>query len=321
MSTTLRKAAILVASLDTAAADRLLDQMGEEQASRVRRAVMDLDNIDPREEQAVLEEFFRLGEPQPERRATATHDRDRATVRNSNAPAEPESLPFRFLKNARGERITPLLVGEHPQTIALVVAHLPAEQAVEVLSTIDIDLQADVLSRVANLDDAHPDMLREVERGLHSRIAELSRDEQRRVVGVATLERILDAAPRTMRRQLVANLARHDRSLAEQLTPATPDLTFHDLITCADNVWQVLLTHVEHELIVLAMADAPMSLVNRVLSLAPAGQRKGLKRALDHLGPTRLADVEAAQRALAETAGRLAAEGQVRLFNVPSRAA
>ena len=321
MSTTLRKAAILVASLDTAAADRLLDQMGEEQASRVRRAVMDLDNIDPLEEQAVLEEFFRLGGPEPERRLPIANDRDRTMSRVSTMPVEPESLPFRFLRNARGERITPLLVGEHPQTIALVVAHLPAEQAVEVLSTIDIDLQADVLSRVANLDDAHPDMLREVERGLHSRIAELSRDEQRRVVGVATLERILDAAPKTMRRQLVANLARHDRSLAEQLTPATPELTFHDLITCADTVWRLLLSQIEHELIVLAMADAPMSLVNRVLNLAPVGQRKGLKRAIDHLGPTRLADVEAAQRALAETAGRLAAEGQVRLFNVPSRAA
>lgn len=309
-----RKAAILVNSLDTAAADRVLEQMGSEQARLVRQAIMDLDTIDPEEEQTVLEEFARLGALRPPQAAAGValerppHPR---TIRVDGP--EPAGIPFHFLRHARGEKITPLLTGEHPQTIALVVSHLPAEQAVEVLSQLNGAIQANVLHRLANLDEAHPDVVREVERGLHRRIGELSRAEQRRLMGAATLRKILDAAPGPVRRQLLENLAGEDSQLAAELTPPTHALDFDELRTFSDAAWRTLLRHCERDWIVLALADAPAPLVDRVVQLLPAADGRQLRHALSHLGPTRLSDVAGAQQELCRIAERLAADGLIDL--------
>jgi flagellar motor switch protein FliG len=315
----LKKAAILVASLDTEAADRLLEQMGEEQARLVRRAIMDLDPVDPSEERAVLEEFKRLG-IDPTRRTPATKETERSVPSAKKNlridPPQPDVIPFHFLHHARGEKITPLLVGEHPQTIALVVSHLPPEQAVEVLAELSADMQADVLNRVAHLDDAHPEVVREVERGLHRRASEFIREEQRRISGTATLKKILDAAPGKIRRELLANLSHGDRTLARELTPVVPHVSFDDLAMLGDVAWRVLLGTAERELIVLALTDAAPDMVERVVNLLPSVDRAAVRHALQHPGPTRLSDVSEAQRELGRIAGQLAADG---LIDLPYR--
>lgn len=315
MPDNLRKVAILVASLDTPAADRLLDQMGDEQARRVRQAIMDLNDINAEEEQQVLQEFFRRGtakvEPPAKRLEPSRLDPVQRIMRIDQP--EPGTIPFHFLHHARGEKITPLLEGEHPQTIALVVSHLPPEQAVEILAKLTPAIQAEVMQRVSRLDEAHPDVVREVERGLHTRISELSREEQRRLTGAATLKKILDAANLSTRRQLLVSLSHEDRELALKLAPPLPRVTFSELADGSDSAWRTLLAVIDRELLVLALVDAPPALVERVMGLLPGIEQRGLRHALDHLGPTRLTDVTDAQEELAHQAGQLLADGQIDL--------
>src|SRR6185312_12501837 len=222
----LRKAAILVASLDGPTADRILDQMSEEQAGQVRRMMVELGEVDPREQRHVIDEFFRQG---PARQAAPADkaakakggvelagalaslsqgdDDSEPAMMNSaavnsaavseaaahEAPTQDER-PFRFLREAHSARISPFLSGEHPQTIALVVSQLPPRRAAGVLAALDGKLQAEVLRRLTDLDETDPEIVREVERGLESKIIAQVRSERRRAAGLNAAAGILEAA-------------------------------------------------------------------------------------------------------------------------------
>lgn len=290
---TLRKAAILVAALDARTADQLLEQMSPEQQALVRRLVVELGDVPPGEQQAVIDEFVGLGEP------------------SISMQPYPDAPPFRFLHRAPGEKLTRILAGEHPQTVALVLSHLPADQAGDVLATLTGALQADVIRRLVELDEADPETLREVERGLQSRIFENTRYEQRRRAGVQAVTGILAAADPRVKRNILTNLAAHDHELAEQFTRQV--FEFVDLVHANDAALGEVLQTANADIVMLAFADASPALLDRMLGLLPSSDAKLLRKSLDTLGPTRLSDVAEAQRELARLARRLEARGRLTL--------
>lgn len=325
----LRKAAILVASLDVQTADKILDQMPGEQAGQVRRMMVELGDVDPQEQQRVIDEFFRHG---PGREAPADLDASggveldpdlaRRLGQAHRAPPQPvekhgEEPPFRFLREAHSARITPFLAGEHPQTIAVVISHLPPQRAAGVLATLDGELQADVLRRLTDLDETDPEIMREVERGLESKILEQARSERRRAAGLSAVSGILEAAEPSTKRTLLANLARHDRRLAGRLSPQSDAFDFDDLERLDDAALARVFAAADTELTTLALAGASPALVERLLAPLSPGERRQFTRAIENLGPLRLSDVEEAQRQIAELARQLALEGELEL---PERA-
>jgi flagellar motor switch protein FliG len=320
--TSLRKAAILVASLDSRTADLLLDQMGSEQADQVRRAILHLGDVDPSEQNKVIDEFCRIGPLVPSQHPAGI-ELDGELARNLAIPGEPaaheaapdfsesidEPPPFRFLHETEFGAIMPYLRREHPQTIALVAAHLPPERASALLAQLPASLQVEVVRRLADLDETDPHVLQDVERGLQTWLSQQSSHRQRRANGLATVSAILEAAPRSARRQIMTNLTRVDRPLAGKLQ--TNRYTFADLIQFDDASLIAVLRAADPELIVLGLAGASVELVDRVSRRLPTEQSRALAKALAHLGPTRLADVEEAQQALADLATDLESEGRI----------
>lgn len=318
----LRRAAILVASLDGPAADRVLEQLPEEAAARVRRMLVELDEIDHDEQQRVIGEFVRsrpsaLSAPRRAAPAVGGVELEAGLARRLSldgyaaAASNPASRPFRFLHEAHSDTISPVLLGEHPQTIAIVVSHLPDDRAAALLATLDGELQADVIRRLVSLDQADPDILREVERGLESRLLEQAQVDRRRDAGLASIARMLEAATPAARRAILRNLAAHDRRLAAKLRP--PALEFADLQQLDDEGLAAVLAAAEPEVARLALAGADPALVDRVLAqLSPAEARR-VRRLIERLGPTRLSDVEQAQAELARIAHEMALQGRIDL--------
>ena len=329
----LRKAAILVASLDGPTADRILDQMSEEQAGQVRRMMVDLGDLDPREQRHVIDEFFRQG---PARQAAPAakaapakggvelagalaelsqgdDDSESATLSETAAheAQTQDERPFRFLREAHSARISPFLSGERPQTIALVVSQLPPRRAAGVLAALDGKLQAEVLRRLTDLDETDPEIVREVERGLESKIIAQVRSERRRAAGLNAAAGILEAAEPEVKRTILSNLARHDRPLAGKLRPE--EFEFADLPRLDDSTLAAIFAAAETELTCLALAGASPALVGRLLAPLSPAERKQFTRSIENLGPMRLSDVEEAQRQIAELALQLALEGEIEL--------
>jgi flagellar motor switch protein FliG len=335
--TPLKKAAILVASLDDETADEMLEQMGPEGAARVRREIMSLGAVDPEVERQVIAEFHRRDLPPRDPYPTgieldsslaeklAQPDNPDPIAVSNNPAAEP--APFRFLHEAEADTLVQCLAHERPQTIAVVVSHLGPAQAAEVVDRLAPSLQAQVLRRLAELDDADPDVLRDVEAHLETWITEQMRSRQRRRAGLDALGAILSAAGNSSRRQIVANLFHHDGSLAESLglaptkrasadraastsknpetvarMPRQKELQFHDLLKFDNERLLALVTQAPAEVVVLAMAGANAEFVDRVCACVPTNKARLFRRALAHLGPTRLGDVEEAQQTLADMA-------------------
>jgi flagellar motor switch protein FliG len=221
----IRKAAILISTLDHRVADQLLERMSDEQAALVRGVAMELDEIPEDERQLVMQEFLGTGGPvAPADDDGVELDEELARklaagerfVERPRTTSEPEEPPFRFLCEAEIDSIARHLEHENPQIIAVVIAHLPPRHAAELLKHFEPQLQASLLRRIAELDTADRDVVREVEKHLKMLLHDDLRTSKNRAIGLSTVASILTAAGET-RGQLISSLTRHDRQLAQQL--------------------------------------------------------------------------------------------------------
>ncbi len=289
--TQLRKAAVLIASLDQATADALLEQLAPGQADLVRRMVVVLEEIDPDEQEEVIGEFL-------ERPVAKTQ----AEARPAAGP------PFRFLHEASSEQLLPFLENEHPQTVAVVVSHLPPDRAAQLIYALPSALQADVMRRLVDLEETDPAILREVEQGLEERVARHVHLRRRRAAGLSALVNILEAADHRLHGTLRTNLAQYAPQLAELLPERSMLHRFDDLRRLEDSSLQRLLDRADPEVLILALASAGESLVQRVFSLLPPQEADNLRLGWRQMGPTSLSDMESAQDELLDLARRLEQE-------------
>lgn len=317
----IRKAAILVTSLDRSAADRVLEHMSPEQERKIRQAMIELDEIDPEEQARIVEEFFRV-KPMMPREHHPGIELDGRLARKLSMPSAgskdaqvgglSDSRPFRFLQTAEGKNLVQLLGNERPQTIALVISHLPPRQAGNVLVRLGPSLQVEVVRCLVNLEETDPEILQEVEQALESRLSEQILMQRKRVAGLTAVAGIIEASDRGVGIQILDNIASQDRQLAQRLG-GPQQIEFDDLFQLDDVGLATVLGTADPQLVILALTGAPPSSIERILAKLPEREATIVRHELDHLGPTRLSDVEEARRRLAQLAQRLAVEQRIEL--------
>ncbi len=157
-----------------------------------------------------------------------TPPRSSSTISFHNS--QPNNQPFGFLHNAEPDLLISLLEREHPQAIALVLAHLPPAKSGHLLARLSADTQTEVIRRLVDLQQADPAILREVEQAIEASL-KARQPDQNRTAGMAAVTAILSASDHASRRQILHNLSVHDRPLAHQLTPppAARHFTFSDV--------------------------------------------------------------------------------------------
>jgi flagellar motor switch protein FliG len=335
----IRKAAILVTSLDAEVADAILRQLPAEQAMQVQEAAAMLGEIDADERQRIIDEFLRIGPMVPdqspagidldashtatrnlsERRNDPDADRHsrygRTTERDGRESPLPlahadysadeiaEGPPFQFLQEADDDKLSDLLQSERPQTVALVLSHLPNGRAGGVLSHFPPHLQVEILRRLADLEETDPVVLREVERALETRLSKQFAMQRRRIAGLDAIVGILDACDNKTSGRILENLAACDRSLAEKL--GLQSITFDDLASLDGDLLVSVFKTVDPVLAQTALIGAVPALVERVLATLSPREAKRIRKQLNHPGPLRLSDVEDARQQIAGVAQRI----------------
>ena len=216
----LRKAAILIDSLDPESADLVLGNMPSESADSIRRAVLELASVDSQEREQVLQELggcetlaaagdVELDESRAEKLAG---DGDELEEAYAPTPDGPAAIPFSFLSGAPTDVLSDYLSGEHPQAVSVVLAHLPPRQAAELLRCLPSERKRDVLNRLARLDAMDAEVVRHIEQGLRVLLADRSRRAEQQPAGLAAVEAILDAADDEQRGELIRHLAPQEHS-------------------------------------------------------------------------------------------------------------
>lgn len=341
LSPALRKAAILISALDEQAADRLLDQMGADQAARVRAAVVQLDDVDPVEEESILAEFFGRPAAQPAQDAGVELEVSAASLQAAGRAAasvpESKSLPrFHLLHAASSGELAQRLRGEHPQLIALVAAYLPAEKSAEFLENLPAALQDDVIERLHQLDDADAEVVAQLEHELERLFAHTQRQAARSGPHQDHLQAILGILRRKSQQketeqqsskraerivtQPAPNLRREPDQTADQWqtvaveSPRTspkpaarvapPTIAFEQLLSLPAHDFFAVFDEADPRVVMLALAGAPRRLFERYLAQFSSERALEFERHLEQLRPLRLRDVEAAQQELATLAGR-----------------
>jgi flagellar motor switch protein FliG len=219
-------------------------------------------------------------------------------------------LPFAFTQHLDARQIISFLSDEHPQTIALVLAHMSAGAASDVLAGLQRDLQSDVAHRIAIMDRTSPDLIRQIESALSRRLSSLGvASDLSAVGGVKPLVEIINRADRGTERLILEGLEQRDPQLAEQVRGQM--FMFEDLVGLDDRAVQLVLREVQVNELATALkgvADAVRLKVQRNMSERAA---LTLAEEIELLGPVRVNVVEEAQAAVVRVIRSLEESGQI----------
>jgi flagellar motor switch protein FliG len=318
--TGLRKAAILLVQLGREKASevmsRLPDQIVEDLTAEIVRlrdvSVEDADKVlsETRESLTTASGLGRGGLDLAKQLLTESLGSERADEIMERLGATLAEMPFEGLRRADARQLLTFLADEHPQTIALVLAHLSPQQSAIVLSGFDQQLQASIAHRIALMERASPDVIRSVERELDRRMSTvLGPQEMTSVGGVAPLVAIINRADRSTERMILEGLENVSPDLAEQVRAQM--FIFEDITTLDDKAIQLVLRSVESSDLALALKGVSSAVREKIMRDLSTRAAENLTEEIDLLGPKRLSEVEEAQAKVVTEIRALEQAGQI----------
>lgn len=312
-----RAAAVLLAIGPDIAA-KVLAHMNEVEVEQVALEVATLGDLGQQELAPVLEDFY--AEAQAHRHLVSGGEQHaRAMLRKLRGSEGDEIVdrvlatvrtsPFQFLRQHEASEVTTHLRDEHPQTIALILSHLPSKFAARVIEGLDPAVQSDVALRIALLDGTAPDVIRQVEQALQERIGAVANARQSSKGGVKDLANLLNQSDRHTEQLILARLEDHDPELAEQVRSLM--FVFEDIVTLDDRSVQEILRQVDMKQVAVALKGVADEVRETVLRNLSERARETLVEEIEMLGPVRIRDVEQAQTEVVRRIRRLEEEGAV----------
>ena len=203
------------------------------------------------------------------------------------------------------------MVDEHPQTIALVLAHLLPRQASELLQSLPASKQLEVTRRIANMEQTSPEVIREVERGLEHRLSAILNQELQQVGGASSVAEILNYTDRATERAILENLEAEDPDLVEEVRRLM--FTFDDVQLVDQRGLQEVLKEIQNDTLALALKGASEEMREKFFSAMSDRAASIIKENMEYLGPVRVSEVEKAQQEIVDVVRRLADTGTITL--------
>lgn len=315
-----QKAAVLVLQLGRDESARVLGQLSEAELEELSAEIARMGNVPSEVSAAVMGEFAgvlangaattRGGMDLARELLLSTVGAQRAGEMLERLSQSFVELPFAFMQNLDARQITSFIADEHPQTIALVLAHLPAGQASNVLAGLGRELQASVAHRIAVMDRTSPDLIRQVESSLERRLSSLGvASDLSAVGGVRPLVEIINRADRGTEKLLLEGLDRLDPVLAEQVRSQM--FMFEDLASLDDRAIQLVLRQVQANDLAVALKGVPEAVRARIVQNMSERAALNLAEEIDVLGPVRVHLVEEAQAGIVRIIRELEESGQI----------
>lgn len=246
--------------------------------------------------------------------------RSRPSVDDSSASDTSESppQPFAAFQEAETDSLFDTLEDEHPQTIALVLAYLPAVKAAELLNRLEPHKKIAVVKRIAGIEHTRAEVVEQVERSLRERLRAVM-GRTIRSAGVSAVAEILNSTAREVEAAILSDLEAEAPDLADQVRRAQAILD--DLLGASDDDLRAVIEQLDDATISLALRTAGDQLRRKVLWVLPPEQAEAIEREVNDLSPVPVREIEAAQQRVAEVVHRLEAAGEIDLVTPASTAA
>jgi flagellar motor switch protein FliG len=317
-TTDIRKAAILLMSLPEDDAAKLLGKLDPAQVEAVSIEIAKIGVVSGDEQESVIEDFAgsnptalsgrsggldlakSLVEQALGKQASGTLDNVRQSI---------EALPFGFLQKVDSQNLLTFIIDEHPQTIALILSHVPPSQAADIVGGLPAERQLSVVRRIATMGQTSPEIIQEVERGLENRMASVMSQQFENAGGVASVAEMLNVIDRATERALLENLAQEDPDLVDEIRRLM--FVFEDITKFADRDIQSVLKNVDSSQWAMALKGASEDLKEKILNNMSKRAADLLREEMDYLGAVRLSNVEQVQQQIVDIIRRLEDSGEI----------
>ncbi|MCR5486767.1 MAG: flagellar motor switch protein FliG [Lachnospiraceae bacterium] len=311
--TGLQKAAILLIALGPEKSSKIFKHLKEEEIEELTLEIANTRSITPQVKEEVINEFYQIclaqqyiaegGIGYAKELLEAALGPEKASDVISRLTASLQVKPFEFVRKTDASQLLNFIQDEHPQTIALILAYLAPSQAAQIIGALPPDKQADVAKRIAIMDRTSPDVIKEVERVLESKISSLVNQDYTIIGGVDSIVEILNTVDRGTEKHIMETLEVDEPELADEIRKKM--FVFEDVLLLDDRAIQRVLRDVDNNDLAMALKGANEQVQAAIFKNLSKRLAAMIKEDMEFMGPVRMKDVEEAQQKIVNVIRKL----------------
>ncbi len=315
-----QKAAIFLMAMGEEYATKVFGKMNEQEISEIAFEMSKIDSITPEMLKAVSIDFVEKFEGESKmiiEGESFIKNIVNKTLKEKEARAILEDLekkkqekPFIWSRNVNVGTLAGYVEGEHPQTIAMILAHMPSEISSEILMSLPEEQKGDISLRIARLGQISEDVVRDVDEALKLELSGAV-GPGGKAGGLQVLVDIINGVDKTTEDAVMEFVEEDDAEMANDIRNLM--FVFEDLTSIDDSAMREILKKVEGQQLTFALKTATEEMKEKIFSNLSQRAGEMLKDDLEAMGPVRLAEVEEAQQAVVRAAKELEADGTITL--------
>ena len=315
----LQKAAILLIALGPEKSALIFKHLKEEEIEELTLEIANTRSITPQVKEDVINEFYQVclaqqyiaegGISYAKELLEKSFGADRARDVIGKLTASLQVKPFEFIRKTDASQLLSFIQDEHPQTIALILSYLSSSQAALIISALPPDRQADVAKRIAVMDRTSPEIIKEVEKVLESKLSSLVNQDYTIIGGVDSVVEILNTVDRGTEKHIMETLEIEEPELADEIRRKM--FVFEDILLLDDRAIQRVLRDVDNNDLGIALKGSNEEVQNAIFSNLSKRLAVMIKEDMDFMGPVRMKDVEEAQQKIVNIIRKLEDGGEI----------
>ena len=298
--TGIQKAAILLIALGPEKSSLIFKHLKEEEIEDLTLEIANTKSVSPAVKEQIINEFYEVclaqqyiaegGIGYAKELLEKALGQEKAMDVIGKLTASLQVKPFEFVKKTDASQLLNFIQDEHPQTIALILSYLSSSQAATILAALTPEKQADVAKRIATMDRTSPDVIKEVERVLESKLSSLVNQDYTIIGGVDAVVDILNTVDRGTEKHIMETLEIEEPELADEIRKKM--FVFEDILLLDDRAIQRVLRDVDNNDLAVALKSSNEEVQAAIFN----NMSKRLAEDMEFMGPVRMKDVEEAQQ-------------------------
>ena len=314
-----QKAAILLIALGPEKSSTIFKHLKEEEIEELTLEIANTRSVTPQVKEEVIDEFYQVclaqqyiaegGISYAKELLEKALGSERAMSVIGKLTASLQVKPFEFVRKTDATQLLNFIQDEHPQTIALILSYLSPQQAAMIVSALPPERQADVARRIAVMDRTSPDVVKEVEKVLESKLASLVNQDYTIIGGVDAVVDILNTVDRGTEKHIMETLEVEEPELADEIRKKM--FVFEDILLLDDRAIQRVLRDVENSDLGLALKSANDQVQSAIFNNLSKRLAVMIKEDMEFMGPVKMKDVEEAQQKIVSIIRKLEEAGEI----------
>ena len=302
--TGIQKAAILLIVLGPERSAGIFKHLKEDEIEELTLEIANTRSVTPQVKEEVINEFYEVclaqqyiaegGITYAKELLENALGNDKAMEVIGRLTASLQVKPFEFVRKTDASQLINFIQDEHPQTIALILSYLSPQQAGQIIAALAPDRQADVAKRIAVMDRTSPDIIKEVEKVLESKLASLVNQDYTIIGGVDSVVEILNSVDRGTEKHIMESLEIEEPELADEIRKKM--FVFEDILLLDDKSIQRVLREVDNNDLGIALKGANEQVQNAIFNNLSKRLATMIREDMEFMGPVRMKDVEEAQQ-------------------------